>query len=643
MAMLNVHNLCMQFGVRTLFQNVTLDVEDRDKIGLVGINGAGKSTLFKIIMGELAPTSGEFFKSKQAVIGYLEQHTCQNPERSVYEELLSVFEDLQEIERQLEIIGAQLMASEEPAGELIEKQAFLTEQLERSGGLTYVSRTRATLLGLGFTEQDFSMETGKLSGGQRSKLCLAKLLLSNANFLLLDEPTNHLDIPSVEWLEGFIKDFKGAVLIVSHDRYFLDKITNKIFELDHQRVEVYRGNYSQYLEKKEQRQEAIRRQYELDLKEIERIEGIIAQQRQWNKEKNIKTAESKQKVVDRIRENLVVPETENAKIRFDFSPRRVSGNDVLIGSSLSMAFGEKQLYQNVNLHIQRGDKVFLLGANGCGKTTLFKQLLGEYALPPQGEVVFGAKVDTGYFDQVQGNLHMGKTAMDEVWDTFPDFTQTEIRNALAAFLFRGDDVYKRVAELSGGERARISLLKLMLHGSNFLLLDEPTNHLDTASREALEDTLLQYSGTMLIISHDRYFINKMANKVLALKKDGLETYLGNYDYYLEKTRENPVQQQSAMPREATGGGTAYKQKKERESAKRKLTTRVARAEEKIEQLEKEAEEVNKQIQLPEVTADFEKLMEYTQRLHALQGEQEAAYEEWESLQEELLRLESANS
>ncbi|MDE6124118.1 MAG: ATP-binding cassette domain-containing protein, partial [Eubacterium sp.] len=417
--------------------------------------------------------------------------------------------------------------------ELIAKQDFLTNEFQANGGLTYKSLTRSSLTGLGFDEKDFDMPTSKLSGGQKSKLILAKLLLSKADLLLLDEPTNHLDISAVEWLESFLSSFSGAFIVISHDRYFLDKVTDKTIEIENNKLRSYKGNYSEFLVKKEAEQKAIEEKYELDLKEIERLEGIIAQQRQWNREKNIKTAESKEKVIERIKAQMVVPDAKVQKIRFDFTPKCVSGDDVLDVFELSKSFGDKKIFENVSFQIKKGQRVFLLGDNGCGKTTLLKILMQDY-FPDCGKFKFGANLFTGYFDQVQAKLDLSKTAIDEVWSAFPHLTETRVRNALAAFLFKGDEVYKVLEKCSGGERARIALLKLMLGQFNFLLLDEPTNHLDAFSREELENTLLNYSGTMLIVSHDRYFINKLATSIIELTPNGVNTYFGNYDDYAEK-------------------------------------------------------------------------------------------------------------
>lgn len=633
MAILNVQHLCMDFGERNLFTDVTFEINQNEKIGFVGANGVGKTTIFKIITGELSQSSGEVVKAHDVRLGYMEQHACKNPENSVYDELLSVFDGLISMEKELDDIADEIERSPQNADELIRRQLFLHEQFERMGGLTYKSRTVASLRGLGFTDEEFSLKTCKLSGGQRSKLSLAKLLLSGADFLLLDEPTNHLDIHSVEWLEGFLKDFKGAVLVISHDRYFLDAVTNKTIEIENRHLISYTGNYTEYLRKKEKIQEDIRRKYENDLKEIERIEGIIEQQRRWNREKNIKTAESKQKQIDRIRAEMVVPDSAVEEIHFSFKPTRESGNDVVICNNLSKSFGDKLIFDNLSLHVCKGERIFILGDNGCGKTTFFRLLTGEYS-PQSGNITYGARVDMGYFDQVQANLNLENTALSEVWDAFPNMNESKIRSCLGAFLFKGDEVFKKLKDMSGGERARVSLLKLMLAGANFMLLDEPTNHLDTASRERLEKTLMEYPGTMLVISHDRYFINKLAGKVAVMTRHGFKEYLGNYDYYLEKQQMISDEKQSdavSTQQVQKPKVNEYKLKKELASQKRKLETQIKKSEQRIAELEEEIRAVTQRISSPEAASDYELLMSLTQRLHDLENELNEEYANWENL------------
>ena len=632
MAVLDVQNLTLSFGEKTLFSNVSFDIKEKEKVGLIGCNGAGKTSLFKIITGEYTPDDGACFISKNSRLGYMEQHTC-SENKTVWDELVSVFDELAVIEKRLEEITVLLTNGEGNQAELIEEQDRLNTIFTRDGGLTYKSMTRSALIGLGFGEDDFAMPTAKLSGGQRSKLILAKLLLSKADFLLLDEPTNHLDIKAVEWLEGFLKDFNGACLIVSHDRYFLDKITTKTVEIENKKCRSYIGNYSEFLVKKAAEQKAIEEKYENDMKEIARLEGIIEQQRQWNREKNIKTAESKEKVVERIKAQLVVPDSKVARIRFDFTPKCVSGDDVLSVSNLKKSFGDKTIFSNTSFEVKKGERVFLLGDNGCGKTTLLKVLMKDYA-PDDGTFKFGSNVLTGYFDQVQAKLDLTKTAIEEVWSSFPSMSETSVRSALAAFLFKGDEVYKNLSDCSGGERARIALLKLMLGKFNFLLLDEPTNHLDAFSREELENTLLDYSGTMLIVSHDRYFINKLSSRILELTPTGVNEYLGNYDEYIER-KNRTASQEVVEKKETVKKVNDYLLKKERRSQMLKMKNRLAKVEEEIEKTELEIDDINSKL----TTSDYEELMELTAKLDRKTQYRDILYTEWEELSERLIEAE----
>ena len=634
MPVLSLSKIAMGFGERTLFEDVSFEVESRDKVGLIGRNGVGKTTLFKIICGELEPTAGVVATERGLNVGYMEQHACSAGDRSVYDELESVFDELKRMEHEIEKITITIDRSTGDLTDLIARQTELIERFERDGGLTYKSRTRSALMGLGFREAEFGMPTSALSGGQRSKLSLLKLLLSGSDLLLLDEPTNHLDVASVAWLEGFLRDFKGAMIIISHDRYFLDAVTNKTVEIEHSKCMTYKGAYSEFIKKKQAYEQALENKYQNDIKEIHRIEGIIEQQRRWNRERNIRMAESKQKEIDRIKAQMVEPDGSLEGIRMRFDVRHESGNDVLIAKDLSKAFGDKRLFKNVDMHITKGERVFILGDNGCGKTTLFRILNGKLR-PDSGEYEYGAMVDVGYFDQMQENLNLNNTAIDEIWNAYPRMTETKIRSSLAAFLFKGDEVYKPLSAMSGGERARISLLKLMLGGYNLLLLDEPTNHLDATSREALEDTLRDYEGTLVVISHDRYFINKLADRVLAMTKDGLTEYLGNYDNYLERISQQETAQtgESAPAKKAEKPLNDYQLKKLRQSEERKRRTRLTKTEAEIETLESETEELQSALSDEAVQSDYEKLIALTAQLEEKQARLEELYELWEELQE----------
>lgn len=627
MNVLDVQNLTLSFGENTLFSNLSFDVQDKEKVGFVGVNGVGKTSLFKVITGEYTPDSGNCFISKNATLGYMQQHTCSD-NKTIWNELVSVFDDLIQTEIELDEINEKLKTDH--SKELLERQSYLTDEFNLNGGLTYKSMTRSALIGLGFGEEDFDKPTSKLSGGQKSKLILAKLLLSKADFLLLDEPTNHLDISAIAWLEDFLKNFNGACLIISHDRYFLDRVTDKTIELENKKICSYKGNYSEFLVKKAAQQKAVEEKYENDMKEIERLEGIIAQQRQWNREKNIKTAESKEKVVERIKAQLVVPDKKLEKIRFDFTPKCVSGEDVLEVDNLKKSFGNHIVFENASFNVKRGERVFLLGDNGCGKTTLLKILMGDLSRD-DGTFKFGASLMTGYFDQVQAKLDLKKSVLDEVWTAYPFMTETKVRNALAAFLFKGEEVYRKLEVCSGGERARVALLKLMLGGYNFLLLDEPTNHLDAFSREELENTLLNYSGTMLIVSHDRYFINKLATRIVELTPNGCNNFLGNYDDYNEHRfiakEEKQVKEKPKV--------NDYKLKKERQSNLRKLNTLLKKLEGEIEDTEREIGEFEQKL----TDASYEELMEYTSKIDSLSTHRDELYEKWEETSLELAELE----
>ena len=624
MLLMSLSGVSMSFADRTLFSDASFEIYDKDKIGFVGVNGSGKTTLMRLIKGELSPDGGDIHIAGGIKIGFMEQFACKDSEKTLYDEALTVFSELEDMELELEEIHDKIDFGDHSL-EIIERQTRLTEEFEREGGLTYKSRTAAALCGLGFSESDFSLKTEVLSGGQRSKLQLAKLLLSGADLLLLDEPTNHLDIESVEWLEKFLGDYRGAYLVISHDRYFLDKTTERTIELENGHVCDYKGNYSRFLELKAERLERLQKEYDAAMKEIGRVEGIIEQQKRWNQAHNYVTIASKQKQIDRIAKTLEKPEDAPDAIKFAFKSADGCGNDVLTARNLSLAFGEKRLFSNVNIEIKKGERVFLIGGNGCGKTSLFRILTGEYK-SDSGEYSFGSRVQTGYFDQSQRGLHEEKTAFSEIHDEYPKMTETAVRTALASFLFKGDDVFKRISELSGGERARVALLKLMLSGANFLLLDEPTNHLDISSCEALENALLNYDGTLFVISHDRYLINKLADRVYKLNKTGAENFLGNYDYYLERTAQISPVLTEKKPKKSENA-LDYKQKKERESERRKLTTRVSRLESEIEELDGKINELN--AAMSEIS-DYQKALEMSEELEKFRSRQEAAMEEWES-------------
>lgn len=624
MLLLSLSNITMSFADRTLFSDVSFEVYDSEKIGFVGVNGSGKTTLFKLLNGEHTPDEGMIHIAGGVKIGFMEQFACRDSQKTLYNEALTVFSKLDDMELELEELHDKIDMGDS-SDEIITRQTALQEQFERDGGLTYKSRTASALTGLGFSESDFALPVSVLSGGQRSKLQLAKLLLSNADMLLLDEPTNHLDIASVEWLERFLSDYRGAYIVISHDRYFLDKVTERTLELENCRIRDYKGSYTRFLELKAEDLERRQKVYDSTVKEIKRVEGIIEQQKRWNQAHNYVTIASKQKMIDRLEETLEKPEDAPEAIKFAFRAADGSGNDVLTANNLALGFDGKQLFRGVSLEIKRGERVFLIGDNGCGKTSLFKILTGQYKAD-NGEFKFGARVQPGYFDQAQRGLTESKTALDEVWDAYPKMTETAVRTALAAFLFKGDDIYKHISELSGGERARVALLKLMLSGANFLLLDEPTNHLDITSCEALENALLGYDGTLFIISHDRYLINKLANRLYKLTPNGVESYLGNYDFYIEKQQNLQSLAVTEKPK-LSENALDYKQRKERESERRKLNTKISRAEKRIEELD---EEINTKTEELSTLSDYQKAMELSEEIERLRSEQETVMEEWET-------------
>lgn len=634
MPILSVHNLTMTYIEHNLFTDVSFNVEPHDKIGFIGANGVGKTTIFRILNGEVEPTAGSVSISKNTRVGYMQQHACTHPQRSILDEALSVFEYLSVMQDEIDALSLQIENGEGDINEAVARQTTLIEQYEREGGLTYKSRVRSALLGLGFTESDFSKPTGTLSGGQMSKLSLCKLLLSRSNLLLLDEPTNHLDIGAVSWLESYLQDFKGEIILISHDRFFLDAVTNKTIELEHNKITTYQGNYSTFIKKKEHEQAALRSKYEQDMREIKRVEGIIEQQRRWGRERNFITAQSKQHQVDKLREQLVTPDSELETLSFTLTPKRESGQDVLMCYDLCKSFDNKQVFSDLNMHIKKGERVFIIGPNGCGKSTLFRLLTGEH-IADSGEIRFGAKVDLSYFDQMQKDLDLSKTALDEVYDAYPKLDLTQVRTALGSFMFKGDTVFKPLSKMSGGERARVSLLKLMLKQGNLLLLDEPTNHLDTSSREALEKTLLNYGGTMLIISHDRYFINKLASRVLYMNDSGFSEYLGNYDYYLERTQSDNdatvISEEKSADKPKVND---YQLQKQLLSAQRKRQTKLTKCEQRIAELEGEIENLQLKMNDESIMSDYEKLSEISSTLQQCQDTLNDEYDLWAQLSED---------
>lgn len=633
MIVLSGNDISVSFGGETLFHDVNFRLEENGRAGLVGVNGCGKTTLMHVINGRQEAETGGISKAAGIKLGCMEQYVIRADNITLYDEVLEIFRPLIDAENELADIAVAIDTGDH-SEQTLSRQMQLQERFEREGGLTYKSMTCSALAGLGFSEDDFNKPISVMSGGQKSKAQLAKLLLSGSNILLLDEPTNHLDITACEWLEKFLTEYKGAYIVISHDRYFLDKVTDTTFEMENRTLREYKGNYTRYLELKAEAREAQQRVYDRTVKEINRIEGIVEQQKRWGQEHNFITAASKQKQADRLKETLEKPEDLPEAIKFTFRAKEGGANDVLIAKGLSKSFDGTAVFTNAELDIKKNTTTFILGENGCGKTTLLKILTGEYRAD-SGEYKFGNNIQFGYYDQAQTDLDPSKTVIDEVWDRYPGMTQTQVRSALAQFLFKGDDVFKNVGKLSGGEKARVSLLKLMLSKANMLLLDEPTNHLDIHSREALENALASYGGTLLIVSHDRYLINKLADRIVWLGKTGTVNIDGNYDRYIELKEAKAQSEQAVQVKAAEGKKNDYKERKERESTLRKLSGALKRCEQAIDEIGLKTAELAQQMSQPEIATDYEKTSALAQEIEALKEKEEALTAEWMELSEQI--------
>ena len=637
MIVLSGNDISVSFGGETLFHDVNFRLEENGRAGLVGVNGCGKTTLMHVINGRQEAETGGISKAAGIKIGCMEQYVIRDDNITLYDEVLEIFRPLIDAENELADIAVAIDTGDH-SEQTLSRQMQLQERFERDGGLTYKSMTSSALIGLGFSEEDFGKPISVMSGGQKSKAQLAKLLLSGSNILLLDEPTNHLDITACEWLEKFLTEYKGAYIVISHDRYFLDKVTNTTFEMENKTLHEYKGNYTRYLDLKAEAREAQQRVYDRTVKEINRIEGIVEQQKRWGQEHNFITAASKQKQADRLKETLEKPEELPEAIKFSFRAKDGGADDVLIAKNLSKSFDGVTVFRNAGLDIKRNTTTFILGENGCGKTTLLKILMGQYQ-PDNGEFKLGNNIQCGYYDQAQTDLDPSKTVLDEVWDKYPGMTQTEVRSALAQFLFKGEDVFKNVGKLSGGEKARVSLLKLMLSKANMLLLDEPTNHLDIHSREALENALANYGGTLLIVSHDRYLINKLADRIVWLDKNGTVNIDGNYDRYIELKAAKEQAEQTNLAVQAKAVTEAkkndYKERKERESTLRKLNGALKRCEQAIEDVEAKTAELAQQMSQPEIATDYEKTSKLAEEIASLKEKEEALTAEWMELSEQI--------
>ena len=639
---LSCQNISKTFGTQEVLSGVSFHLEDHEKAAVVGINGAGKSTLLKIIVGESSPNEGTVTVAKGKTVGYLAQNQDLDSDKTIYEEALTAKQPvilMEEEIRRMESKMAQVAPGELDA--FMEKYNRLANQFELAGGYTYKSEVVGVLNGLGFSKEQFSKKQKELSGGQKTRVALGKLLVTAPDILLLDEPTNHLDMESIQWLENYLLNYKGAILLVSHDRYFLDKIVSRVLEVSMHKLQSYQGNYTQYAKKKAKEREEKLRAYYNRQREIKHDEEVIAKLKSFNREKSIKRAESREKMLQK-KERLEKPKEEYTDIHISLTPCVKSGKDVLMVEGLAKAYDGVTLFENVDFSIYRGERVALIGNNGTGKTTILK-ILNEMARADAGQIVLGTNVKIGYYDQEHQVLHMEKTLFEEISDAYPSLTNTQIRNVLAAFLFTNDDVFKKIGDLSGGERGRVSLAKLMLSEANFLILDEPTNHLDITSKEILENALAHYEGTVFFVSHDRYFINKTATRILDLHERQVLNYIGNYDYYLEKKdvmrlahqkqeTEAPVEPQDAG---ASANREQWKQQKAKQAERRKLENELKKTEERIEWLEADIERLESEMAKPEVAVVSVKVMELHQSAQAEKEELDALYGRWEELSMEL--------
>lgn len=629
---LSCQNICKTFVEKPVLKNVSFHLNDNDRLAIIGYNGAGKSTLLKILIGELHADEGDISIKKDASIGYLAQHQDHEFHHTIFDELLSVKKDVILLDEKMRTYEQEM---KHLTGDALEQKmnqyTQATHQFEQMNGFAYKSEITGILKGLGFAEEDFEKQINTLSGGQRTRVALGKLLLKNPDVLLLDEPTNHLDVESIRWLETYLSHYKGAVIIVSHDRYFLDRIVNKVMEIEFGKSMLFDGNYTQFIEKRDQIKAIRLKEYKNQQQEIKHQQEVIQKLKQFNREKSIRRAESREKALEKI-EILEKPMEYNADMRLSIEPEVVSGNDVLMLKDVAKSFGSKPLFQHISADIFREERVALIGPNGTGKTTLLKMICKKIS-KNEGVIQLGAGVSIGYYDQAQDNLDTSKTIFDEISDAYPDLTNTKIRNTLAAFLFYGEDVFRPISSLSGGEKGRVSLAKLMLSHANFLILDEPTNHLDIHSKEILESAMNAYTGTILYVSHDRYFINKTATRILEISSNGLTSYPGNYqDYLAQKEKEKIAKQQTTEKTEnVTTSKLSWQQQKEEQAKQRKKENCLKKVEEQITELEERQEELSSQMALPENSTDPAKLLELSNEQSKIASSLEKLYEEWETL------------
>ena len=630
---LSCNNISKSFGTDIIIKSCSFNIEDHEKAAIVGINGAGKSTLLKIITGEEPADTGIVTLAKDKTLGYLAQQQDLQSDRSIYDELLSVKQYILDMESELRRIEAAMnSASGDELDALMNRYTNLNHEFEMNNGYAYKSEITGVLKGLGFAEEDFSLHVNTLSGGQKTRVSLGKLLLSKPDIIMLDEPTNHLDMESISWLENYLLNYNGAVLIVAHDRYFLDKIVSKIIEIDNGDCTVFSGNYTDYASKKAILRNMKLKEYLNQQRDIKHQEEVIAKLKQFNREKSIKRAESREKMLDKI-EVVDKPVELNARMNIKLEPSVISGNDVLTVTDLTKSFDGNTLFNNINFEIKRGERVALIGNNGTGKTTILK-LINGIIPPDSGSIYLGAKVSIGYYDQEHHVLDPDKTLFQEIQDAYPDLNNTQIRNTLAAFLFTDDDVFKYIRDLSGGERGRVSLAKLMLSNANLLILDEPTNHLDIVSKEILENALNSYTGTILYVSHDRYFINATATRIIELTNQNIVNYIGNYDYYLEKKDilgAKPITNNTSKSSSSAISKLNWQEEKVKQAQQKKIKNEIKRTEERMALIEAEIEELDNMYADPAISSDTAKLMEIHTRKEALSKELDELYDKWGEL------------
>ncbi len=629
MTAISLSDVCLEFGTDVILDKVSFSLNEGDKLGIVGVNGAGKSTLFKIICGEYTPTDGNVFISKDKTVGMLEQNTGLEGESTVLEEMLASFSNLIADEQRLEYLQKQLEITPSDA-ELISSYTSLADRFKRAGGYEFRSRCKGILKNLGFDERFHNLKISGLSGGQKTRLALARLLITSPDILMHDEPTNHLDIETLAWLEDFLSSYRGTLLVISHDRWFLDKITNRTLEIENTHAELYNGNYTRFIKLKQENREIRERQYKNQQKEIARIEAYIEQQRRWNRERNIIAAESRQKALDRM-VKIDRPENLPEKIRLSFAKSGESGNDVLTVKNLAKAFPDKPLFEGVSFLVKKHDRLFIAGPNGCGKSTLIK-IIADKLLQDAGDFEYGYNVSVGYYDQENQNLDPENTVLDELWNCYEGLTQTEIRSALALFLFKGDDIEKKVSVLSGGEKARLTLCKLILSKMNLLILDEPTNHLDIGSREALENALAEFDGTVIAVSHDRYFISKLATRVLDLSTKPALDFFGSYEEYKAHRAKTNTTVTETAAETVTEAKEQYLRAKEQASEQRKLKTRMKKNAEETAKLEKELEELTEKLADESIQTDYVRVNELYTRQQEVEERLMELYEEAESFE-----------